>query len=116
MDKDELILILRPFLAHIEAEGYPIEFAGLPPSLPEYEWRLNLQIYSTKFIELGIYASLDLVVKRMFDLLSEDVREQLSRIQICRTPADIACRAEDIIINKIKYRPLTIPYLLLEAA
>jgi hypothetical protein len=116
MDKDELIAILRPFLAQLEAEGYPIEFAGLPPSLPEYEWRLNLQIYSPKFLELGISASLRLIAYRMFDLLSVEVRSQLSRIQICRTPADISCRAEDIIINKIKYRPLTIPYLLLEAA
>jgi hypothetical protein len=116
MDKDELMEILRPFLAQLEAEGYPIEFAGLPPSLPEYEWRLNLQIYSPKFLEIGVSKSLRIIVYRMFDLLSLDVREQLSRIQICRTPNDIACRAEDIIINKIKYRPLTIPYLMLEAA
>jgi hypothetical protein len=116
MDKDEIKEILRTFLAQLEADGYPIAFAGIPPSLPEYEWRLNLQIYSTKFVELSVFTSLDIVIKRMFDLLSVDVRSQLSRIQICRTPADIACRAEDIIINKIKYRPLTIPYLLLEAA
>jgi hypothetical protein len=116
MDKDELMTIVRQFLAQLEMEGYPIAFAGVPPSLPEYEWRLNLQIYSPKFLEIGIYKSLDLVVQRMFDLLSVDVRSQLSRIQICRTLADIACREEDIIINKIKYRPLTIPYLMLEAA
>ena len=116
MDKDTLKETLLQFLKQLESEGYPVSFAGLPPSLPEYKWRLNLQLYSTKFLEIGIYESLRIVVYRMSDLLSEDVREQLSRIQICRTPADIACRAEDIIINKIKYRPLTIPYLLLEAA
>lgn len=116
MDKNELMDMLHKFLVQLEAEGYPIEFAGLPPSLPEYAWRLNLQIYSLKFLEIGISESLRILVYRMNDLLPNDVNDHVTRIEICRKPAQIACRAEDIIINKIKYRPLTIPYLLLEAA
>ena len=116
MDKNELMEMLHQFFVQLEAEGYPIEFAGLPPSLPEYEWRLNLQIYSLKFLEIGISESLRILVYRMADLLPYDVEDHISRIQICRRPADIACRAEDILINKIKYWPLATPYLLLARA
>ncbi len=114
MDKNELKKIHRDFLATIEAEGYPILFAGIPPVLPEYDKPYNLQIYSPKLMALGMYDALSILVNKRHDLLSSEVRTAVSRVQICRTIDEIACRKEDIIINKIKYEPLSIPYRLLE--
>jgi hypothetical protein len=111
MDKNELMAMVHGFLVQLEAEGYPIEFAGLPPSRPKHERRLNLQIYSTKFLEIGVSESLRILVYRMADLLPDEVDDYIKRIQICRRPAEIACRAEDILINKIKYWPLSNPYM-----
>jgi hypothetical protein len=111
MDKNELKEMLLGFLVQLEAEGYPIDFAGLPPSLPEYDRRLKLQIYSTKLLEIGVSESLRILVYRMADLLPNEVDDYIKRIQICRKPAEITCRAEDILINKIKYWPLANSYL-----
>ena len=116
MDKSKLKKIMLQFLTSLEADGYPISFAGIPPVLPEYEMPYNLQIYSPKLLEMGFHDAYTLLVNREHQQLSIDIRKIVSRIQLCRKPEDIACRKEDIIINKIKYQPLTIPYRMLEMA
>lgn len=116
MDKNELMEMVHGFLVQLEAEGYPIEFAGLPPSRPKHERRLNLQIYSTKLLEIGVSESLRILVYRMADLLPNEVDDYIKRIHICHKPDEIACRSEDILINKIKYWPLERPYLSLARA
>ena len=64
MDKNELKKIHRQFLAAIEADGYPILFAGIPPVLPEYEKPYKLQIYSPKLMAMGSYdAMLSLLIE-----------------------------------------------------
>ena len=114
MDKDELMMIVRSFLETIEADGYKIAFAGLPPVLPEYEKPYNLQIFSPKLMELGISKGRSLLVQYKHKLLPIEVRSLISGIQLCRTIEDIVCREEDVIISRIKFRPLDIPYRFLE--
>jgi hypothetical protein len=114
MDKSELKKIMHRYLVALEVEGYRIEFAGIPPLLPEYETPYNLQLYSPKLLEMGIYDALSMLVHREHKQLPVEVRQLISRIELCRKMEDIACRKEDIIINKIKYQPLTIPYRMLE--
>jgi hypothetical protein len=114
MDKDELKSIMHSFVETLEVDGYSIAFAGIPPTLPEYEKPYNLQILSPKLMELGIFTGLSLLVKYKHKLLSLEARRLISRIQLCRTIDDIACREEDIIVNTVKYRPLDIPYRFLE--
>ena len=114
MDKDELIMIVRSFIATIEADGYPIAFAGIPPLLPEYEKPYNLQVFSPKLMELGISTGRSLLVQYKHKLLPSEVRRLISGIQLCRTIEDIVCREEDVIVSKIKFRPLDIPYRFLE--
>ena len=116
MDKNKLKKIVHQFLALLEADGYPIGFAGIPPLLPEYESPYNLQLYSPKLLGMGFHDAYTMLVQREHAQLSVEVRKLISRIEICRKPGDIACRKEDIIINKIKYKPLTIPYQMLEMA
>ncbi len=114
MDKDELINVIRSFVATIEADGFDITFAGIPPSLPEYEKPYNLQILSPKLLDLGISTGRSLLVQYKHKILSAEVRGLISRIQLCRTIDDIVCREEDVIVSKIKFRPLDIPYRFLE--
>jgi hypothetical protein len=116
MDKNELKKVLRPFLASLEADGYPIDFAGIPPVLPEYEMPYNLQLYSPKLLEMGISQALFMLAHRRHERLPIDVRRLISRMEVCPKLDDINCRKEDIIINKIKYKPLEIPYQMLEMA
>jgi hypothetical protein len=116
MDKSKLKKVIQQFLTSLEVDGYPISFAGIPPLLPEYETPYNLQLYSTKLLEMGIYDAIVMIVNREHTSLSIEVRKLISRIEICRKPEDIVCRKEDIIINKIKYKPLEIPYQMLEMA
>jgi hypothetical protein len=116
MDKSKLKKIVQQFLALLEADGYSIGFAGIPPLLPEYESPYNLQLYSPKLLNMGFHDAYTLLVQREHEQLSLDARKLLSRIQLCRTIDDINCRKEDIIINKIKYKPLEIPYQMLEMA
>ena len=114
MDKSALKKIHKDFLASVEAEGYPILFAGIPPVLPEYEKPYSLHIYSPKLMEMGSYDAYLLLARKRHDMLSVEVRTEVSRVVLCRRVEDIACRKEDIIINKIKYEPLSIPYRFLE--
>lgn len=116
MDKDELMTIMRSFVATLESDGYSIAFAGIPPVLPEFEKPYNLQVFSPKLMELGISTGRSLLVQYKHKLLSVEARRLISSIQLCRTKEDIACREEDIIVNTIKYRPLDIPYRFLEMA
>lgn len=92
----------------------PIAFAGIPPVLPEYDEPYKLQIYSPKFVEMGIMVSIQQLVFRMRERLSQEVRDLVTRTSVCWTPNDIACRKEDIIINKIKYKPLNVSYRMLD--
>ena len=114
MDKNELKKIQKAFLASIEAEGYPILFAGLPPVLPEYEKPYSLQMYAPQLREMGTHDAYLFLARRRHELLSPEVRTIVSRVELCTKIDEIACRKEDIIINKIKYEPLSIPYRLLE--
>ena len=116
MDKSALKKIHKDFLTAIEAAGYPILFAGIPPVLPEYEKPYKLQVYSPKLMELGNYDALAVLIYKRHEMLSVPVRTEVSRVEICAKIEDIACRKEDIIINKIKYEPLSIPYRFLEMA
>jgi hypothetical protein len=116
MDKDELMSIMRSFIATIEADGYEISFAGIPPVLPEFQKPYNLQVFSPKLLSLDISTGLSLLVKYKHKLLSLEVRRLISGIQLCRTIDEIACRKEDIIVNTVKYHPLDIPYRFLEMA
>ena len=113
MDKDELKALMLDFLNKLEADGYRIEFAGLPPWLPDYDEPYNLQIYSAQFTKTGIMSAISLLVNRFHAQFPAEIRRHINRFDICRTPEDIACRAEDILINKIKYRGLSIPYRML---
>jgi hypothetical protein len=116
MDKSKLKKIVQQFLASLEAEGYSIGFAGIPPLLPEYESPYNLQLYAPNLLSIGFHDAYTLLAQREHEQLSVEVRKLISRIEICRKPEDIVCRKEDIIINKIKYKPLEIPYQMLEMA
>ena len=114
MDKSTIKKVAAQFVATLEAEGYPIDFAGIPPVLPEYERPYSLQLYAPIFLEMGISKAIRMLVYKKHELLSVEIRKVLTDIQVCRKPEDIACREEDIIINKINYQPLTIPYQFLE--
>jgi hypothetical protein len=114
MDKSELKKVVHRFLIALEKDGFPIDFAGIPPVLPEYEMPYNLQIYAPKLLEMGVSDALNMLAHRQYELWNTDVRGLISHTKLCRKPEDIACRKEDIIINKIKYQPLTIPYRMLE--
>lgn len=116
MDKSTIKKVAAQFIAAIEADGYEIYFAGIPPVLPEYERPYNLQLYSPQFLEMGIPNAIRMLVYKKHELLSAEIRKILRDIQICRKPEDIACREEDIIVNKINYQPLNIPYQLFEMA
>ena len=116
MDKNKLKKIITPFLISLENDGYAIEFAGLPPLLPEYETPYNLQLFSPKLKELGFSEAYDMLAHRWHQQLPIEIRRLVSRIEICRKQEDIICRKEDIIINKIKYKPLILPYQMLEMA
>ena len=116
MDKSKLIKIMQQFVIQLETDGYPVGFAGIPPVLPEYEMPYNLQIYSPKLLELGISQALFMLAHRRHEQLPIEARKLISRMEVCRKPEEIACRKEDIIVNKIKYKPLTIPYQMLEMA
>ena len=113
MDKDELKALMLDFLNKLEADGYSIDFAGLVPWLPEYDEPYNLQIYSAQFSKTGIMAAISLLVQRLHTQFSPEIRRHINGLNMCWTPEDIACRAEDILINKIKYRGLSIPYRML---
>lgn len=114
MDKNTIKAAAAQFVAAIEAEGYDIHFAGIPPTLPEYERPYSLQLYAPQFLEMGISKAIRMLVYKKHELLSVEIRKLLNDIQVCRKPEDIACRQEDIIVNKINYQPLTIPYQFLE--
>lgn len=114
MDKSTIKEVAAQFVAAIEAEGYDILFAGIPPALPEYERPYNLQLYAPQFLEMGISNAIRMLIYKKHELLSVEIRKILRDIQVCRKLEDIACRQEDIIINKINYQPLTIPYQFLE--
>lgn len=114
MDKETIKNAANQFITAIEADGYTIGFAGMPPTFPEYERPYNLQIYSQKLLEMGITEAIRYVVSKKHKHIPLDIRKILSGIQVCRKIEDIACREEDIIVNKIKYRPLTLPYQMLE--
>jgi hypothetical protein len=114
MDKNTIKAIASQFVAAIEAEGYAIDFAGIPPVLPEYERPYSLQLYAPIFLEMGISKAVRMLVYKKHELLSVEIRKVLTDIQVCRNIEDIACRQEDIIVNKIQYQPLTIPYRFLE--
>ena len=74
MHKDELIVIVRSFIATIEDDGYEIAFAGIPPLLPEYEKPYNLQIFSLKLMALGISTGRSLLVRYKDKLRPSAVR------------------------------------------
>ncbi len=114
MDKETIKAIATKFVEALNKDGYDIEFAGIPPVFPEYERPYNLQIYAKKFTEMGVFSALDLLVNRKHKQITLEARKILTDIQVCRKIEDIACREEDIIVNKIKYRPLTLPYQMLE--
>lgn len=114
MDKSTIKATAAQFVAALEADGYDIHFAGIPPVLPEYERPYSLQLYAPQFLEMGVTTALRMLTFKKHELLSIEIRKVLTGIQVCRKPEDIACREEDIIVNKIKYLPLTIPYRFLE--
>ena len=114
MDKSTIKEVAAQFVAAIEAEGYEILFAGIPPVLPEYERPYSLQLYAPQFLEMGVTTALRMLTYKKHELFSVEIRKVLTGIQVCRKPEDIACRQEDIIVNKINYQPLTIPYQFLE--
>lgn len=113
MDKDELKALMIDFFNKFEADGYSIDFAGLVPWLPEYDEPYNLQIYSAEFSKTGIMAAIPLINQRLRDQFPIEIRRHIHGLNMCWTPEDIACRAEDILVNKIKYRGLSIPYRML---
>ena len=113
MDKDELKILMLDFLNKLEADGYSIDFAGLVPWLPEYDEPYKLQIYSAQFSKTGLVASVRLLVQRLHAQFPVEIRRHINGFDMCYAPEDIACRAEDILINKIKYRGLNIPYRML---
>jgi hypothetical protein len=113
MDKDELKILMLDFLNKLEADGYNIDFAGLIPWLPEYDEPYKLQIYSAQFSETGIMSAISMLVRRLHEQFSPEIRRHINGFDVCRKPEDIACRKEDILINKIKYRGLSIPYRML---
>ena len=114
IDKNTIKMAVTQFVAALEADGYSIDFAGIPPTLPEYERPYSLQLYASQFLEMGITTAILMLTYKKHELLSVELRKVLNGLQVCRKPEDIACREEDIIVNKIKYQPLTIPYQFLE--
>jgi hypothetical protein len=65
---------------------------------------------------MGIFQALFMLAHRRHEQLPIEIRRLISRMEVCPKIEDINCRKEDIIINKIKYQPLNIPYRMLEMA
>jgi hypothetical protein len=117
MDKKTVKEVLRQFISDLEADGYAVGFAGMPPVLPEYKRPYKLQVYSKDLLDMGITKAITFIVFRMFDRLPLEIRHDIvTRTQVCQSIEDINCREEDIIINQIDYEPLTLPYQFLEYA
>lgn len=112
MDKDTLKNEIRKMLEKVQADGYEILFAGIPPFLPEYDRPIKLQIVMPQF--KGTFGAISLITDRIFEHFEPKNRGEIWRVEACQSIADIACREEDIIINRINYKPLNIPYRLLE--
>lgn len=113
MDKDTLKNEIRIMLEKVQADGYEIAFAGIPPFLPEYDKPVKLQILMPQF-KGHSYSAISLITDRIFEHFDLKERGKIWRVETCQSIADIACREEDIIINRINYKPLNIPYRLLE--
>ena len=115
MDKDTLKEEIRIMLAGVQADGYEITFAGMPPFLPEYDKPVKLQVLMPQFKGRS-YSAISLITDRIFKHFDLAGRREIWRVEVCQSIKDIACREEDIIINRINYKPLNIPYRLLEMA
>ena len=113
MDKDELKELMIGFFKKLEAEGFPVDFAGLVPWLPEYDEPYNLQIYSAELSKTGPLLAISMINQRLWDEFPPEIRRYIHGLTMCRKPEDIECRKEDILVNKIKYRGLSIPYRML---
>ena len=114
MDKEKLKEKIRTVLDEIQAEGYEITFAGMPPFLPEYDKPIKLQVVMPQFD--SFFKAISLINVHIFKHFTIDERGEIWRVEPCENVRDIACREEDIIINRIGYKPLNMPYRFLEMA
>ena len=114
MDKEKLKEKIRVVLEEIQSEGYEITFAGMPPFLPEYDKPVKLQVVMPQFD--SFFKAISLVNVHIFKHFTIDERGEIWRVEPCENVRDIACREEDIIINRIGYKPLNMPYRFLEMA
>jgi hypothetical protein len=111
MDKHTLKQALEPVFASFEADGTPIELAGIMPTYPDVQTETYiLQVYSSWLNQIpGCAEPIRIVVEKLFALLTPDILYHIDRVEICDDKGDVHCTSDAIIVGLEGYTYIPMP-------
>ena len=111
MDKTTLKSELLKVATAFESDGSPFDVAGIMPVFPDLTIESYIfQVHAGWLNDMSHSQALDVVIDKLYELLKPDALRYVNRVEICVKPDDIRCIAQDIIVNRINFQPLVVPY------